>query len=52
MHIQTLLAVTEATKDNSKADYSKFLVLSLGTGSAKSDSGADVAQGLGWGLYD
>lgn len=56
--MQTLLAVTEATKEmfplhgNVNVDYRKFLVLSLGTGSSKSDSGVEVGQGVGWGLFD
>lgn len=54
--MQTLLAVTEATKDvlpeEDKVDYSKYLVLSLGTGSAKSYSGTSVADGIGWGAFD
>ncbi|TXG66019.1 hypothetical protein EZV62_007294 [Acer yangbiense] len=56
----TLLAVCEATKDrcgneNSPSwkniDYSKFLVLSLGTGSSKRDSQIEVGNGKYWGFF-
>ncbi|KAI9184914.1 hypothetical protein LWI28_002441 [Acer negundo] len=56
----TLLAVCEATKDmcgneNSPSlkniDYSKFLVLSLGTGSSKRDSQVEVGNAKYWGFF-
>ncbi|KAJ4968653.1 hypothetical protein NE237_015354 [Protea cynaroides] len=52
----TLLAIREATKmhgeqdPNSSIDYSRYLVLSLGTGAAKQD-GYEV-QESNWGLFD
>ncbi|OMO96194.1 Patatin/Phospholipase A2-related protein [Corchorus olitorius] len=56
----TLLAISEVTKEISlnrkdpclnNMDYSKLLVLSLGTGSSKRDEKLEVGDGKTWGLF-
>ncbi|XVE89963.1 hypothetical protein DITRI_Ditri20bG0038600 [Diplodiscus trichospermus] len=56
----TLLAISEVTKEMSlnrkvpclnNMDFSKLLVLSLGTGSSKRDEKLEVGDGKSWGLF-
>ncbi|KAK6232947.1 hypothetical protein SCA6_003020 [Theobroma cacao] len=56
----TLLAISEVTREISSnrevpclsnMDYGKLLVLSLGTGSSKSDEKLEVGDGQSWGLF-
>jgi len=58
--MQTLVAVSEVTEDISRRspdffpikpmDYGRFLVISLGTGSPKSEEGYTAHEAANWGI--